>query len=96
MGKMTLKEFQLKKMAVICSKYKKKILIIFTDERENIRTETIWHCDIAILPVQNGLYDVVKNRVHGKFETLTKTQLEEFIKKLENKGYLIVGEENIK
>ena len=93
---MTLKEFQLKKMAVICSKYKKKILIIFTDRRENIRTETILHCSIAILPVQNGLYDVIKSRVDGRFGTLTKSELEDFIKKIEDTGYLIVGEENIK
>jgi len=96
MAEMTLKEFQSGTMAERINNYKGKIFIIFTGYRENIRLEALLHCSVAIIPIKNDLYEVAKNKHNGKIATLKKPQLEEVIQTCKQKGYLIVGEENIK
>ena len=93
---MTLEDFQAKGIIKICRLYKDKVVVILPGNRENIRPELIFRCSIAILPIQNNLYDIVKNKHNKSIKTLNITQLKQLIAELQEKQFLVVGEENIK
>uniref|UniRef100_UPI0040489F2C hypothetical protein n=1 Tax=Aliarcobacter sp. TaxID=2321116 RepID=UPI0040489F2C len=100
---MTLSKFIKSDMDELYKKHRGKILVIVhKDERIPICEKIMFNSDLCFHPSTKTKYEVLKNkslsilkRTNQRWDDITKEELDKIISECEEKGYLIVGKENI-
>lgn len=100
---MTLSKFIKSDMDELYKKHQGKILVIVhKDEKVSICEEIMFNSDLCFYPNSKTEYEVLKNKslsilknTNWKWDVITKEELDKIISECKEKGYLIVGEENL-